>query len=85
MGSTANKIKSLKKDLRGKHYVVTGSNSGLGYCNVRELAKMGAKVTMACRSEERGKAALEKLRQEALEKPVKEVSDSSRGMAEEAE
>lgn len=73
MGSGGSKIESLKQDLRGKHYVVTGANTGLGYCNVRELAKMGAKVTLACRSEARGKAAVEKLRKEALEKPVKEV------------
>lgn len=65
---------SLKQDLRGRHYVVTGSNTGLGYANARELAKMGAKVTMACRSETRGKEAVERLRKEALENPVKELS-----------
>ncbi|CAM9632642.1 unnamed protein product [Choristocarpus tenellus] len=44
----------------------------MGYVKAREMAKMGAKVTMACRSAERGQAALDKLRAEALEKPVKE-------------
>lgn len=73
MGGKTSKIESLKQDLRGKHFVVTGSNTGIGYCNARELAKMGATVTMVCRSEARAKAAMERLRVEALEKPVKEV------------
>lgn len=56
---------------------MTGANAGLGYATSRELAKMGARVTMACRSAERGQKAADKLRQEVLEKPVKEVSDKS--------
>ena len=71
--SATKKAKSIAQDLRGKHCVVTGANSGLGYVTARELAKMGAKVTLACRSAERGERAVEKLRREALEKPVKEV------------
>ncbi|CAM9536607.1 unnamed protein product [Choristocarpus tenellus] len=59
-------------DLRGKNVIVTGANTGMGYAKAREMAKMGAKVTMACRSAERGQVALEKLREEALAKPVAE-------------
>ncbi|CAM9125100.1 unnamed protein product [Discosporangium mesarthrocarpum] len=59
-------------DMRGKNVIVTGANTGLGYVKAREIAKMGGSVTMACRSAERGQAALEKMREEALEKPVKE-------------
>lgn len=66
------------QDLRGKHFIVTGANTGIGYANARELAKMGAKVTIACRSESKGRAALEKIRQEALETPVKEVRGRKR-------
>ncbi|CAM9303501.1 unnamed protein product, partial [Hapterophycus canaliculatus] len=62
-----------KQDLRGKHVVITGANSGLGYITSRELAKMGAKVTLACRSAEKGQEAVNKLREEALAKPVGEV------------
>lgn len=64
---------ALNQDLRGKHFVVTGAITGLGYTTSRELAKMGAKVTLACRNEERGQEALEKLRKEALAKPVAKV------------
>lgn len=67
------KAKALNQDLGGKHFVVTGANTGLGYPTSRELAKMGAKVTLACRSAERGQEAVEKLRKEALAKPVAEV------------
>lgn len=66
------------KDLRGKHFVVTGANTGLGYVTTRELAKMGAKVTMACRSAERGQKAADRIRQEAFAKPVKEVRPRGR-------
>lgn len=67
------KVKSIAQDLRGKHFVVTGANTGIGYAAARELAKMGARVTLACRSAERGQKAIENLREEALAKPVKEV------------
>lgn len=72
-GAYNRKVKSMSQDLRGKHYIVTGANTGLGYVTSRELAKMGAKVTLACRSAVRGQQAIDKLREEALVKPVKEV------------
>lgn len=69
----SSKAKAISQDLRGKHFVITGANTGLGYICSRELAKMGAKVTMACRSAEKGQEAIERLRQEAMAKPVAEV------------
>ncbi|MCW7943531.1 short-chain dehydrogenase [Streptomyces hygroscopicus] len=47
--------------LSGRTAVVTGANSGLGYVVARELARAGARVVLACRSEERGKAAVERV------------------------
>ena len=38
--------------------IITGSNTGLGYINAEELAKLGATVIFACRSEERAKKAM---------------------------
>jgi len=37
--------------------VVTGANSGLGLVTARELARAGARVTMACRNMAKGEAA----------------------------
>ncbi|MBT3318916.1 MAG: SDR family NAD(P)-dependent oxidoreductase [Clostridia bacterium] len=48
-------------DLKGKVFVVTGGNSGIGYEAVKIFAAKGAKVVMACRSLERADAALAKI------------------------
>lgn len=44
-------------DQTGKLAVVTGANSGLGKVTATELARVGARVILACRNVEAGKAA----------------------------
>ena len=46
--------KVLEKDLKGKTYIVTGANSGVGFETTQQLVKQGAHVIMACRRVEAG-------------------------------
>jgi retinol dehydrogenase-14 len=56
--------------MSGKTVLVTGANSGMGLATTVELAKQGAHIVMVCRSEERGKRALEQAMQESGSKAI---------------
>lgn len=45
----------------GRVFIVTGGNSGIGLALVKFLYPTGAKIYLACRSEERAKAAIEEV------------------------
>jgi NAD(P)-dependent dehydrogenase (short-subunit alcohol dehydrogenase family) len=51
--------------MSGKHVVVTGANSGLGFGLARRLAAAGAEVVMAVRSSTKGEAAAAQIRRSA--------------------
>lgn len=48
-------------DLTGKTYLVTGSNSGLGYESIRVLAMRGANIIATARTQEKAQHALNEL------------------------
>jgi len=49
-------------ELAGKTAIVTGSNTGIGYETALDLYKKGAKVYVACRSEEKALKAIETMK-----------------------
>ncbi|XP_069981210.1 dehydrogenase/reductase SDR family member 12 [Penaeus vannamei] len=44
------KESDLEVDCTGKHYMITGANSGIGKCIATEIAKRGGTVHMVCRN-----------------------------------
>ncbi|XP_031728357.1 dehydrogenase/reductase SDR family member 13b.1 [Anarrhichthys ocellatus] len=54
-----------KTKLHGKTVIVTSSNTGIGKTTAIDLAKRGARVILACRSKQRGEAALEEVKKES--------------------
>jgi dehydrogenase/reductase SDR family member 12 len=51
--------------IRGRICLVTGASSGLGFVTARALAQHGARVFLLCRSEDRGRAAVDEIRRES--------------------
>ncbi len=51
-----------ERDLEGTSCLITGANTGIGYAAARDLAERGARVAIACRSEEKGRAAARAIR-----------------------
>src|ERR1700691_1524320 len=54
-------IHCIEVNLAGKTALVTGANTGIGKEIARDLARLNARVILACRSEARGRAALEEI------------------------
>ncbi|CAM9715090.1 unnamed protein product, partial [Discosporangium mesarthrocarpum] len=56
-------------DLTGKVYLVTGSNQGIGYGLTKQLIRKGGHVVMACRSQAKADAAIDKIKSEEPDAP----------------
>ena len=49
-------------ELTGRTMVVTGANTGLGFETAKVLAERGARVLLACRSEDKARTAIDSIR-----------------------
>ncbi len=58
---------------QGRTALITGANSGIGYQAALELARHGAQVLLACRSQAKGEAAATRIRQQAANASVEPV------------
>ncbi|XP_055533706.1 retinol dehydrogenase 13-like isoform X1 [Wyeomyia smithii] len=56
-----------RASLRGKLFIITGSNTGLGYETAKALAARQASVIMACRNMEKASQAIASIRQATTE------------------
>jgi NAD(P)-dependent dehydrogenase (short-subunit alcohol dehydrogenase family) len=52
----------MAPDLAGKTYVITGANTGIGKTTALELARRGAHIILACRSEAKTLPVIEEIR-----------------------
>ncbi|XP_062544022.1 retinol dehydrogenase 12-like [Armigeres subalbatus] len=56
-----------KSSLRGKLFIITGANTGLGYETTKALTTRQATTIMACRNLSKANEAIDKIRQETKE------------------
>lgn len=47
---------------KGKHIVITGANTGIGFESARELAQKDFRITLACRDDAKAAAAVQRIK-----------------------
>ena len=59
----------LEHNLDGKVVIITGASSGIGAEAARQLSRLGCRLTLAARSEERLRALADEIETDALDRP----------------
>ncbi len=54
----------MAQDLAGKTFIITGANTGIGKITAKELARQGARVILACRSQSKTDPVIEEIKRE---------------------
>jgi len=57
-------VRAMPADLANKVFVITGANTGIGKVTAKELARAGAHVILACRSQAKAEAVIEEIRRD---------------------
>ena len=70
MAAAANWTTAAIPSLKGRNFIVTGANSGIGYRAAGVLAAKGAHVVLACRDPGRGADAVAAIRRDAPDADV---------------
>jgi dehydrogenase/reductase SDR family member 12 len=68
-------FQALPTDLSGRHYVITGANSGIGFALAHSLVTRGAQLTLICRHRGRGELACARLSKVGQAEPRLLIAD----------
>ncbi len=68
----------MRRDLTGRRILITGASSGIGKALAEQLAKLGAKLVLAARSEDKLRALAQNLPGETLVVPTDVADDADR-------
>ncbi len=71
----------LEVDLHGRHIVLSGGNSGLGFKAALSLAKLGARLTLLCRDPERAATAVASIREQSGNGEVRTLATDMSNLA----
>ena len=71
----SNSFQALPTTLSGRHYVITGANSGIGFALAHSLVSKGAQISLICRHRGRGEQACARLSKVAQAEPRLLIAD----------